>query len=146
MRLRTPELEPAVRAAAVVVLNVLLKDCSEVTRSDDQDPVEAFGLDRFHPSLCEGVGAGCLDRGPNYADAVSSKDSIEAAAVLGVAVVDEESHGRASILEAHREVACLLGDPYRVGTGGAAGDVDTPARELDEEEHIKSRSTQTSRR
>ena len=56
MQLRAAELEPTVRAAAVVVFNVLLKDCSEVARSDDQDPIEALGLDRLHPPLCEGVG------------------------------------------------------------------------------------------
>jgi hypothetical protein len=133
MRPRTPEVQPAVRAATVVVLGIVPKDCLQMARSDDQDPIEALGLDRLHPTLCEGVGARCCDRGSNDIDASSSEDLIEATAVLGIAVVDEESHGRASILEAHREVAPLLSDPHRVGAGGAAGDMDTPARELDEE-------------
>jgi hypothetical protein len=107
MRVRAAELEPAVRAATVVVLDIVPKDCLQVA-SDDQDPIKALGLDRLHPALCEGVGARCLDRGANDVDAFSSKDAIEATPVFGVAVVDEESHGRASILEARREVACLL--------------------------------------
>ena len=124
MRLRAAEPEPAVRAATVVVLDIVPKNCLQVARSDDQDPIEALGLDCLHPPLCEGVGARCLDRGANDVDAIGSEDHIEATTVLRITVVDEESHGRASILEAHREVACLLGDPHRIGTGGAAGDVD----------------------
>lgn len=97
MRLRTPELKPAVRAAKVVVLGIVPKDCLQVARSDDQDPIEALGLDRLHPPLCEGVGARCHDRDANDIDAISSEDHVEATAVLGVAVVDEKSHGLASV-------------------------------------------------
>ena len=50
MRLRAPELEPTVRAATVVVLDIVPKDRLQVARSDDQDPIEALG---FEP-----VGAG----------------------------------------------------------------------------------------
>ena len=71
------------------------------------------------------LGARCLDRSANDVDAVSSEDAVEATAVLGVAVVDKESHGFGSILPAHREVASLLGDPGRVGTSGAPGDMDS---------------------
>jgi hypothetical protein len=78
MRLRAAKLEPAVRAATVVVLDIVPKDCLQVARPDDQHPIEAFGLDRLHPSLCEGVGAGCLDRGANDVDAACSEDHIEA--------------------------------------------------------------------
>jgi hypothetical protein len=115
MRLRTPELQPAVRAATVVVMGMVPKDCLQVARSDDQDPIEALGPDRLYPPFCEGVGARCPDRSANDIDAIGSEDRIEAVAVLGIAIVDEESHGRASILEADREVACPLSDPYRVG-------------------------------
>jgi hypothetical protein len=142
MRLRAPEFQPAVRTAIVVMLEVVSKDCLHVARSDDQDPIEAFGLDRLHPPLCEGVGARCLDRRADDIDTLSYEDHIEATAVLDVPIVDEESHGRASILQAHGEVAGLLSDPHRVGAGSAAGDVDSPGRELDEEEHIESRSPQ----
>jgi hypothetical protein len=118
----TSQPEPAVWAATVVVLDIVPKDCLQVAESSDQHPIEAFGLDRLHPSLCEGVGSRCLDRGANDVDTFSSEDTIETTAVLGIAIVDEESHGLGSILPAHREVAGLLSDPGRVGTSGAPGD------------------------
>lgn len=102
MRLRAPKLKPTVRSATVVVLGIVPKDCLQVARSSDQDPIEALGLDRFHPSLCEGVGARCPYRGADNVDAVGSKDHIEAPAVLGVAVVDEESHRLGPIFQTHR--------------------------------------------
>jgi hypothetical protein len=104
-----------VRAATVVVMGTVPKHCLQVARSDDQDPIEALGLDRLYAPFCEGVGARCPDRGANEIDAIGSEDRIEAATVLGIAIVDDESHLLGPILQAHREVACLLSYPLRVG-------------------------------
>jgi hypothetical protein len=48
-RLRAAELQPAVGAATIVVLDIVPKDCVQVARSNDQHPIEAFGLDSLHP-------------------------------------------------------------------------------------------------
>ena len=42
-----------------------------------------------------------------------------------------------AVLECPGELACLLGDPASGRVGGAAGQVDASAFELDEEEHVQ---------
>jgi hypothetical protein len=67
-------------------------------------------------------------------NAFAAEHLVEAAAELGVAVVDQEPCPLEQAGEA--EVARLLSDPGSSRVGGAAGEVDTAAFELDEEEHV----------
>ncbi len=45
----------------VVMLDVLDKDCFEVTAAEDEDPVEALSPDGADHALTEGVGPRCSD-------------------------------------------------------------------------------------
>jgi hypothetical protein len=61
---------------------------------------------------------------------------IAAAAELGVAIVDEEAERLLAIVEGHQQVARLLGDPGACRVRRAGDELDPPAPERDEEEHV----------
>jgi hypothetical protein len=61
---------------------------------------------------------------------------IEAAAELGVAIVDEEAKRLPAIVDRHEQVARLLGDPGTCWVRGAGDELDPAALERDEEEHV----------
>jgi len=59
---------------------------------------------------------------------------VEGAAVLAVAVADQEAHALLGEVEA--EVSRLLGHPGPGGVGRAAGEPDAPACMRDEQQHV----------
>jgi hypothetical protein len=63
------------------------------------------------------------------------EDRVEGAAVLAVAVADQEAN--AALAEVEAEVSRLLGDPRAGRIPGAAGDPDATTPMRDEEEHIE---------
>ncbi len=67
-------------------------------------------------------------------DALAAEDLVERAAVLAVAVADQEAD--AVLGEVETEVARLLGNPGAAGILRAAGEPDAPARMRDEEEDV----------
>jgi hypothetical protein len=97
----------------------------EVTAAEDEDPAEAVGAHRAHPTLGEGVRVRGLERRANHLDALRLEDLVEGVAELGVAIVDQEPEGML-VAELHEEVARLLGDPASVRIR-AAGDVLDPS-------------------
>ena len=74
----------------VVMLDVLGKDCFEVTAAEDEHPVEALAPDGADHALTDGVGLGCSDGGGDDSGAVGGEDGVEGGAELGVAIADEE--------------------------------------------------------
>src|SRR5206468_4251392 len=56
---------------------------------------------------------------------------------LAVAITDQELRADALVLELHQQVARLLRHPAAVRVGRDPGQVDTPGRKLDEEQHIE---------
>ncbi len=70
-------------------------------------------------------------------NALASEDRVEVAGELAVAVADQEAKRCLLLLERPGELARLLGDPGSGRVGGAADQVDAPAAELDEEEHVQ---------
>jgi len=70
-------------------------------------------------------------------DAFAGEDGVEVAGELAVAVADQEAKRARSLVERPGELARLLGDPWSGRVGGAAGEVDVPATQLDEEEHVQ---------
>ena len=67
---------------------------------------------------------------------IALEDVIEAAAELGVAIVDEEAERLPAVIERHQRVARLLGDPGARWVRGAGDEFDPAALERDEEEHV----------
>jgi len=68
---------------------------------------------------------------------IPGEDGVEVAGELAVAVANQEAKRSCSLVERPGELARLLGDPGVGWVGGAAGQVDAPAAELDEEEHVQ---------
>jgi hypothetical protein len=121
--------------ALVVVAAVDAKHVLEMAAAEDEDPVEAVGTNCAHPTLGEGVCVRRLDRRADHFDAFRSKDLVEGAAELAVAIMDEEPE-RLLVLELHGEVARLLGDPASIWVRTAGDVLDPSRRNRDEEEDI----------
>jgi hypothetical protein len=69
--------------------------------------------------------------------AFAGEDRVEVARELAVVVADQEAKRSSSLLERPGELTRLLGDPWSGRVGGAAGEVDAPATQLDEEERVQ---------
>jgi hypothetical protein len=59
--------------------------------AEDEDPVEAVGANRSHPTLGDGVCVRRLDGRAERLDALRPKDLIERTAELRVTIMDEET-------------------------------------------------------
>src|SRR6266571_6591850 len=105
-------------------------------RFADQEPVEALGAGGADEALGERVRLRRSHRRLDDLDSFAGEDGVEVAAELAVPVVDEEAKRRSPLLERPGELAGLLGDPWSGRVRGAAGEVDAPAFQLDEEEHV----------
>src|SRR6266508_2814341 len=68
---------------------------------------------------------------------IPGEDGVEVTGELAVAVADQEAKRSCSLLERPGELARLLRDPRPSRIRGAAGQVNAPASELDEEEHVQ---------
>jgi hypothetical protein len=132
---RREQSESAAWPVLVVVAAVDAEHVLEVAAAEEEDPVEAVGANRAHPTLGEGVCVRRLDRCADHLDALCPKDLVERAAEPRVALVDEEPE-RLLILELDGEVARLLGDPASVRVRAAGDVLDPPGGERDEEEDI----------
>lgn len=75
------------------MLDVLSKDCLEVTAAEDEHPIEAIGPDGADHALTAGVRTRCPDGGGDDSRAVGGEDGVEGVGELGVAVADEELNG-----------------------------------------------------
>ena len=87
---RREQLESAVWPVLVVVAAVDAEHVLEMAAAEDEDPVEAVGANRAHPTLGEGVRVRRLDRRADHLDAFRPEDLVERAAELRVAIMDEE--------------------------------------------------------
>jgi len=101
--------ESAVRAFAVVVLDVDPQDMFEMSAADDQEPVEALVADRADESLREGVRLRRLHQRVDDRDSFAAEQLVEGGGELAVAIVDQETRPLEKVGEA--EVARLLDDP-----------------------------------
>ena len=116
----------------------------EVAAAEDQQPVETLAAHAAH-AADEAFGVGVrlrqAHRRADHADAFAAEDLVKDGGVLAVAVMDQKP--RALEEAAERDVARLLRDPGAGWVRGSAGEMDTAALELDEEEHVE--ATQTER-
>ncbi len=84
------------RPVLVVVAAVDAEHLLEMAAAEDEDPVEAVGANRTHPTLGEGVGVRGLNWRADDLDALRPEDLVEGVAELRVAIVDEEPTGCSS--------------------------------------------------
>jgi len=78
------------RPVFVVVLDVHAQDSLEVSAPEDEDAIEAVAADGAHPALSERICVRRSHRRPDHLDPLGTKDLIEGAAELRVAVVDQQ--------------------------------------------------------
>jgi hypothetical protein len=131
VRDRYLEVDPAVRALAVVVLDELPEHPVEVAFAPDEQPVQALGSCGADEAFGDRVRLrrpdGCLDDpGPGRAHHL-----VEGPDELGVPVADQGAEGSALVLEGRYEVPGLLRypGPNRVGSHTGQEDLcDGPSR------------------
>jgi hypothetical protein len=121
------------RPLTVVVSGVCAGRPIEMASTEDERPVETLRPDGFDHPFRVGIGVGRPDRSQDHLCPLRAEDLVEWPDELGVAVADEEPDGGRAIIEFHRQVAGLLGDPGCIGMGGRGAQVDAPAAEFDEE-------------
>src|SRR6058998_994857 len=119
------------RPLAVVVVDADTQHAFEMTAVQDQQPVQTFGAHASNEALRNCVRLRRPHRRLHDPDALAAEDLVEGAAVLAVAVTDQET--RALVGEVEGEVARLLGDPGARWVSRAAGQPDAPARVRDKE-------------
>jgi hypothetical protein len=73
------------------MINIFAECRSEVTLTQDEQPVEKLGPCRFDPPLGDGIRFGCSDRSLDDFDSVFSKYLIERGGEPRVSVVDKEA-------------------------------------------------------
>jgi hypothetical protein len=100
----------------VVELLELAQGVRQVRLVPDQGPFEQLAAAGLHPAFHERVHSRHLDPAEYSFDARVSKDGVEQAGELAVAVPDQEPRPAAGILKIHDQVPRGLGDPG--GPGG----------------------------
>jgi hypothetical protein len=133
---RNLEVDPAVRALAVIVLDELAKDAVGLALAADEHPVQALGPCWAHKSFCERVRPrrpnGCLDN----SSAGRAEYFVKGPDELGVPIADQEADGSGLVFEGRCEVPGLLGDPRSDGVGCHAAQEYHAALQVDKEQHI----------
>ncbi len=129
------ERESAVGTFPVVMAGVDAKDVFEVASADDQEPVETFRSDGADEPLGVSVRLRRLHRRVDHSDPFAAEHLVEGCCELAVAIVEQEADPFEEAGEA--EVARLLNDPGPGRVRRTAGEVDAPALEFDEEEHVE---------
>src|SRR6266496_3357482 len=113
------------------------EDVLQVAAVHDQEPVEALTADGSDEMLGERVRLRRTHRRLHDPDAFAGEEDIEAARELRIAVADQEAEARRLLLECPGELARPLGHPLSGRIGGAAGEMNAPAAELDEEQDVQ---------
>lgn len=126
--------EPAVGSVFVVVVDVLVQECSELSFVPDQGAIEEFLAEGADPAFGERVGHRRPWRGGDRGDARSGEHGVERSGVLAGAVVDQEPD---LSVEAHEEVAGGLSGPRPSRVGGDPSEVHASRADLDEEQDVQ---------
>jgi len=131
------EIDTSVRALSVVVADILTKYSFEVTVAQNDEPVEAFGADRPHPSFRESVGPRRSNWRLDHPHSLGAEHLVETCGELGVPVSDEELDGAPLVNETTDQIASNLGDERAGRMASHTEDVHFSGRQLDDEEHVE---------
>jgi hypothetical protein len=134
--LRWTKCKSPMRPMPVVMAGVDAEHMFELAAAENEESIETVVPDRQYPALGVRVRVRRLDRCADHGDPFALEDVVEAAAELGVAIVDEETEWLFALVDRHQQVARLLGYPG-AGRARCAGDeLDPAALERDEEKHV----------
>jgi hypothetical protein len=128
------ETNSTTRPLRVVVADVDAEDGFEVATVEDQQPVETLRTDGSDEALGDGVRSRRPHRRLLGPDALAAENLVEGAAVLAVALADQEAH--TPIAEVVTKLARLLGDPGAARVRRPAREPDATARMRDEEQQV----------
>ena len=120
----------------VVVTGIDAEHVLELTSAEDEQPVEALATDAADPALGVCVRVRRLHACADHGDPFALEDVVEAAAELGVAIVDQQAQRLLPNVDRHQQVARLLGCPGTGRVRGAGDELDPAALEREEEEHV----------
>jgi hypothetical protein len=120
-----------------VVLDVLDKDCFEVTAAEDEHPVEALAPDGALHTLADCVRPRGLDGGLDDPGALGGEGGVEGGGEFGIPISDEELDSVRLLGELHRRVAGLLVHPAGQRIRSDAGDPDATRVVMDEHEDVE---------
>jgi hypothetical protein len=112
-------------------------------KCEDQQPVEALAANASDPALGVRPRLRRPYRRLDHPDALGAEDLVKIVRELAVAITNQEPRADALVAEFHEQVAGLLGHPAAVGVGGDPGEVNAPARQLDEEQDIETLQEET---
>jgi hypothetical protein len=130
-------MERSVRTVVVVMLDVLAQHRREVTRSDDQEMIEAFTAQTADEPFRDRVRSRCPHWGADDADVRAGEDRVKGGSELAVPVADQKPEPRSVITQVHEQLAGLLGKPGAGGMSGDAGDVHAAAAVLDHHQDVE---------
>ena len=136
VRDRDVEIDPPVRPSWVVVLDELGEHALKIALISDEQPVETFPTRGANESLGERVGARRANWRLDDPGANRGQHLIEGPDELGISISDQELDDAPLVLERHRGVSRLLGDPAADPMLGDASQEDLAAFQVDEEQHI----------
>jgi hypothetical protein len=91
----------------------------------------------LHPPLGIGVGLRSPDRRSKNLNTLGGEHLVEGTGVLGVVVAQQEADRAPTILQLHRRVPGLVGDPRRARMRRNPSDGNAPGAELDDEQHTQ---------
>src|SRR4051812_24410207 len=120
------EVECAMRPPPVVVAHIGAEHVLKLAATEDQEPVEALAANSADPALDVRVRVRGANRRTDDPDTCALEQPIEGRGELAIAVMDEEAHLAAAIVEVDQQVARLLRDPGRVRVAGAGEVLDAP--------------------
>src|SRR6266516_5605453 len=125
------------RSVAVVMVDEDPEHTLEMAPIHDQQPAEALGASGADEALRDRLRLRRAHRCPDDLDALAAEDGVEVACELAISVADQKAQRRSSLPERPADLAGLLRHPCAGRIRRAAAQVDAPAGELDEEEHVQ---------
>jgi hypothetical protein len=134
---RRTQVQAAMSAVSIVMVNKNRQNALEVTRTHNEQPIEALGPHRSNKSLRDSIRLWRLNRRPSDPNADRLKHVIKAAREFSIVIPDQQANRFRSLSERPRELPSLLRDPLVVGMTRAPGEMHAPARQLYEEQDIE---------
>ena len=122
---------------AVVVLDVLMDDGSELSTPEDEHPIVTFTADGPDEALGEGIGTRSSDRRTDDPNALGAEDLVEAGCELASSIPDQELDRACTLGEFIGQVPGLLDHPGACRIRCHSHHEDLSGVEFDEEQDVE---------
>src|SRR2546427_9484730 len=103
-----------------------------MTAVHDQQPVQTLGPYRPNEPFRDPIRLRCLNRRTNDSGALRLKHWVEAVRELAIVIANQKTNWGRALSERPCDLPRLLCDPFAIGMCCTAGQVHTPAGDLDE--------------